>query len=164
LHVPPHRFDPGTIVSAVLDDLGAALQKQCQDFCCGWRSDLVGQEASAVEVEAPRIESRCQRMIRRNGAEGRDALRAFVDSPLQEILEFAEFVAAVVRARQVVVLDADFTCAGRGRNCTMAYRCRQVRQCYLAKLAGECRISVDEVIGHDSLLILAMSDGISKHH
>ena len=101
----------------------------------GQKTRTLKGDGIAAEFQALGKECGCQRVIRRCGTECRDTLCTFVDCSLQQVLELAKLVAAVIRTRQVVVRDADLTYTRSGRDTSLGYRCRQVRQRYLAKLS-----------------------------
>lgn len=119
-------------------------------FADVWCAFLVGQKTGAAESELFRENRGCQRMIRTNGTEGSHTFRATFDSALKNVLEFADFVAAVHRVRQVVVLYGNRVSSRRRFYFVTRNRRRQSGKRGLSQFFREPGIRAAEVVGHDT--------------
>ena len=65
------------------------------------------QQTGAFQIERGRKQRRCQRVVRRDRAERSNAPGVAILRAPQQVFEFANLVAAIQLAGQVVALDQD---------------------------------------------------------
>src|SRR5690606_33689490 len=99
------RVQPLLVRPAVANERSADLQVHAQRAGRRWRRHLVRKKTDAGKAESSRVERSSQRMMRSDGAEGRNALAVFLPRPVKDVLEFADLVSAVDVPCQVVQLD-----------------------------------------------------------
>ena len=111
---------------------------------------LMRQEAGAVQPEFPRVNGSCQRVIRSDRTEGCNAFRTAVFRTLKNVLQLADFVAAIDRAGLIIVFHGDASLARREIDRVTGNGRRQRRERALSKTVRQRRIRFSEVIGHDN--------------
>ena len=114
------------------------------------RVRLMRQEAGAVQPELPRVNGSCQRVIRSDRTECGHAFRTAVFRTLKNVLQLADFVAAIDRAGLIIVFHSDLSLARREIDRVTGYGRRQRRKRALPKMDRQRRIRFSEVIGHDN--------------
>lgn len=118
------RPDAGAIGAAVTNQFCAIADVQVE--CCRdqGRFRLVRKKTSAVKSSLAGIERCGQGMIRPCRAKRRDPKTVFLRGARENVLKFADLVAAVDASREIVVLDRDASGQFLEQDLMLTYRSR----------------------------------------